>query len=334
MTVADASDGTGSTRESRQQPRTRLNPRVRPIVMYPFVQPQKLDSLELLFATLKTWSDDPEFREPVVVVNNQTKYRSTIPTTDDRGTDSAYKRAVEEIIQPVARLSYCWSVDTCSMWLSGLGEAFEDATRTLAHDDVFFLIPGDFDFSTGAGRQALALLKEIPLKVLNNECAICLGEIQVPLNSAKQLIDTYGTYGLLYNWFPAEAKGIRRHTDKPRTEFFAANYETLKFSLIPNRWYAYEQTLIILLQNMNGENAVRDIKKVPLGLLTDEEATRSTLAAAMMQVERTERALKLFWREQAIGRGRPNWQDEFRSLDAQSASVRDAAMVILRRVLK
>ena len=85
---------------------------------------------------------------------------------------------------------------------------------------------------------------------------------------------------------------------------------------------------------MDGENEVREIKKVELGEITDEEATRSTLAAAMMQVERTERALKLFWRERAIGRGRPNWQDEFRSLDAQSESVRDAAMVILRRVLK
>lgn len=189
-------------------------------------------------------------------------------------------------------------------------------------------------FLTQEGAIALQRLKDIPTKVLYNECAICLGEIQVPLNSAKQLIDTYGTYGLLYNWFPAEAKGIRRRTDKPRTEFFAVNYETLKHSLIPHRWYAYEQTLIMLLQNMDGEGEVREIKTVPLGLLTDEEATRSTLAAAMMQVERTERALKLFWRERAIGRGRPNWQDEFRTLDAQSESIRDAAMVILRRVLK
>ena len=308
--------------------------RIRPIIIYPFVQPFKLDGLARLFETLKTWNSEPEFCKPLVIINNQTRYRSTKPAVEDPRVEAAYKKALKDVIGSTGRLWPCWSVDSCAMWLTGLGESFEEATQSHAYHDVFFLIPGDFDFSTAEGLIALKRLQQIPTKVLVNECSICLGEIQVPLNSAKQLIDTYGTYGLLYNWFPAEAKGIRRRTDKPRTEFFAVNYETLKHSLIPHRWYAYEQTLIMLLQNMDGEGEVREIKTVPLGLLTDEEATRSSLAGAMMQVERTERALKLFWRERAIGRGRPNWQDEFRTLDAQSESIRDAAMVILRRVLK
>ena len=294
----------------------------------------RLDSLQRLFHTLEKWSHEPSFCRPAVVVNNQTRFRNTKPAVEDLRMEAAYRRAVHEIIAPVAKLIYSWAVDTCAMWLRGLGDAFEQATHDGSHHDVFFLIPGDFDFATQEGLDALDKLRGIPEKVLSNECSICLGEINVPINSAKQLIDTYGTYGLLYNWFPAEAKGIRRRTDKPRTEFFALNYETLKHSLIPQRWYAYEQTLIVLLQNMDGEKEVREIKTVNLGLLTDEEATRSTLAAAMMQVERTERALKLFWRERSVARGRANWQDEFRILDTQSSSVRDAAMVILRRVLK
>ena len=85
----------------------------------------------------------------------------------------------------------------------------------------------------------------------------------MPLNSAKQLIDTYGTYGLLYNWFPAEAQGIRNITDKPRTEFFAIDYPTLERALIDSRWYAYEQTVMILLQNMSGKIPVRKITNIP-----------------------------------------------------------------------
>ncbi len=33
------------------------------------------------------------------------------------------------------------------MWLSGLGHSFEGATASGSYHDVFFLVPGDFDFS-------------------------------------------------------------------------------------------------------------------------------------------------------------------------------------------
>jgi hypothetical protein len=308
-------------------------PKIRPIVIYPFVQPRNVGSLQLLFESLAGLSGDERFEKPVTIVNNQTRYRSTKPWVDSDALDSAFRRATTEVVAPVSEIITTWSVDTCALWLRGLGDAFEQAEEQKAHHDVFWLIPGDFDFSTAQGREALGKLQKIPLRVYEAECEICLGEIQVPINSAKQLIDTYGTYGLLYNWFPAEAKGIRKITDKPRTEFFAVNYQTLRQALVPNRWYAYEQTLMILLQNMDGDKAARPIKSEPLGLIADEEATRSTLAAAMQQVERTERALKLFWRERESARGGQDWQDRFRSLDAQSESVRTAAMVILRRVL-
>jgi hypothetical protein len=306
---------------------------IRPVVIYPFSQPRDLKSLEALYAFLKDLTPAEGFSKPQTIINNQTKYRAIGDRAKSSAITLAYQKAIDDIIKPVSDVSEIWAVDTCAMWLNGLGVAFQNAQADKAIHDVFWLIPGDFEYASNPGSIALDLMKEIPMKVFSGEYEICLGEIKVPLNSAKQLIDTYGTYGLLYNWFPAEAQGIRAITDKPRTEFFAINYQTLERALIDSRWYAYEQTVMILLQNMAGKTPVRRITSISLGEITDDESTRSTLAAAMQQVERTERALKLFWREKAEREGTPNWHEEFRRLDAQSESVRTSAMVILRRLL-
>jgi hypothetical protein len=159
---------------------------------------------------------------------------------------------------------------------------------------------------------------------------LAIGEISVDINSAKQLIDTYGTYGLLYNWFPSEAQGIRRLTDKPRTEFFAINDSFLKHAL-GRRWYAYEQTIVLLLQAYVGQTPMRGVRKVKLGKIVDEEAGRSRLDGAMQQVERTERVLKLYWREK--NRDDRSWREHFRILDGQSEKIRSAAMVIFEQIL-
>jgi hypothetical protein len=159
---------------------------------------------------------------------------------------------------------------------------------------------------------------------------LSLGEIKVPLNSSKQLIDTYGTYGLLYNWFPVEAQGIRIITDKPRTEFFAISDSYLSY-VLTKRWYAYEQTIVLLLQAMDGLQPARGIRKLELGEIYDEEQARSRLEGAMQQVERTERVLKLFWRERHSENRQ--WRDDFRRLDRQSEQVRGAAMVIFEQIL-
>jgi hypothetical protein len=308
--------------------------KIHPVVIYPFSQPKSLEDLSRLYTCLKELHADKRFAKPTTVVNNQTIYRSSSTRASDPRTSEAYKTAMNDIVSPVSEVTETWAVDTCSMWLRGLGDAFKRAQHSNAFTDIFWLIPGDFKYATKEGMAAVPILKEIPLKVLSNDCQICLGEIEVPPSSAKQLIDTYGSYGLLYNWFPAEAQGMSAITTKPRSEFFALTYETLEQALIESRWFAYEQTLMILLQNMNGKQPVRRILPVSLGKISDDESTRSTLAAAMAQVERTERALKLFWRERAERDSRLNWHDEFRVLDGQSESIRTAAMVILRRLLK
>lgn len=310
-----------------------LVPRIRPVIIYPFSQPRNLEGLRVLYGELAALKKDVRYLKPTTIINNQTRIRCTREDANPE-LKSAFTVAMNEIVtKEVSYKTETWAVDTCALWQRGLGDAYEHSKYHKAIHDVFWLIPGDFNYATAPGRLAAAKMKRIPENILQGRYQICLGEIQVPLNSAKQLIDTYGTYGLLYNWFPAEARGIRACTDKPRTEFFAISYEFLETILVESRWFAYEQTLMVLLQNMKGREPVRKVGKVELGFITDDESTRSTLSSAIQQVERTERALKLFWREQAEREFRPNWQEEFRVLDAQSESVRTAAMVILRRLL-
>lgn len=307
--------------------------RIRPVIIYPFSQPRSIDGLRVLYEEIKNLQSDDRYIKPVTIINNQTKCRCLRNDTDP-DIKNAYETAMSTIVvDNITDRIETWAVDTCAMWLRGLGDAYEKSKNKQAFHDVFWLIPGDFNYSTDEGKKAVKKIREIPENVWMTVSSICLGEIKVPLNSAKQLIDTYGTYGLLYNWFPAEAQGIRKRTNKPRTEFFAISYEFLNSVLIDSRWFAYEQTLMILLQNMNGKMPVRNMYKVDLGKITDAESTRSTLSSAIQQVERTERALKLFWRDKAEREDRRNWQEEFRFLDAQSESIRTAAMVILRRLL-
>jgi hypothetical protein len=76
---------------------------------------------------------------------------------------------------------------------------------------------------------------------------------------------------------------------------------------------------------------MRGVRKVKLGKIVDEEAGRSRLDGAMQQVERTERVLKLYWREK--NRDDRSWREHFRILDGQSEKIRSAAMVIFEQIL-
>ncbi|HYI13193.1 MAG TPA: hypothetical protein VEK57_29375 [Thermoanaerobaculia bacterium] len=269
----------------------------------------------------KLADDDEKYARPLTVLNRQTAYRNA-SSNDFTAFLNSHVKAFSDVID-------AWSVDTCQMWLAGFGRAFDKKSTVY---DVYWLIPGDFDYDSSAGRDVLAVLERIPNEVYTGNAELCLGEIKVPLNSSKQLIDTYGTYGLLYNWFPAEAQGLRTITDKPRTEFFAISHDYLRKALVSQRWYGYEQTIVILLQGMQGVRPMREIRKFELGEIVDEPIGRDTLASAMQQVERTERVLKLYWRE-LKERQDPLWPDKFRLLDHQSEQIRSAAMVILQQIL-
>ena len=144
--------------------------------------------------------------------------------------------------------------------------------------------------------------------------------------NSKQLIDTYGTFALLYNWFPAEAREIRQYTERPRSEFFAIGHGFL-YEMLRQRWYAYEQTMVLLLwavfsNKRVGRLSVGDISDLPLGT--------ESLASAIMQIERTERVLKTLWleRNQAMA----GLAENYRVLAAQSEPVHRTAQIMLQNL--
>jgi hypothetical protein len=315
-----------ANRKSNTTTPSRIGPNVKqihPIIIYPFSHPNDVSDIEMLYTELIAAlnEDKDKYAKPITVMNRQTYYKN-IKWVHNPGKKKAFEEFRNTIISAHSKILDVWSVDTCQMWLAGFGAAYDDNNTG---DDVYWLIPGDFNYSSK--KEVLNKMKDLPTVVFEGEQDICLGEIEVDVNSSKQLIDTYGTYGLLYNWFPHQAQQIRKITDKPRTEFFAICHSFLR-EILRQRWYAYEQTIIILLQAVIAKKCVH---KIPLGSISDLPQGRDTLAAAMQQVERTERALKLFWRELNLSDG--DWSERFKKLDAQAAQIRGAALVILENLL-
>lgn len=320
--IPDTSDADSIAKRRENEPTEGLR-KIHPIVIYPFTQPRDPRHLEALYGDLlkRVSENTGRYAKPITVLNRQTFHRNS--------SNGTFRTFQHDYVEKYSAVLHTWSVDSCQLWLQGFGHAFDHRATVY---DVYWLIPGDFDYAGKAGQDVLKRFEQIPDAVYSGETELCIGEISVPLSSAKQLIDTYGTYGLLYNWFPAEAQGLRKITDKPRSEFIAIGHDYLKTALISQRWYAYEQTIVILLQGMQGVRPMRTIKKVELGELTDEPTGRGDLAGAMQQVERTERVLKLYWRE-LKGPQDPLWPEKFRILDHQSEQIRGAAMVILQQIL-
>ncbi len=314
-----------------------------PIIIYPFTQPTDQESFHLLVEELIKAirkSSSYKFQKPLIVVNRQTHYRNSevgfeIMSSSER--IKVYKSTLKWLKKHkkagALKILNVWSVDSCQMWLSGFGSCFDESKKNNRANDVYWLIPGDFSYASPGGSEMLKKLIQIPKSVADGECQLCLGEIGAPVNSSKSLIDTYGTYGLLYTWFPAEAQGIRNITSRPRSEFFAINQEFLSTALVNERWFGYEQTIVILLQNMRGNKTVRTVKSIDLGEVPDDSTERKTLTAAMRQIDRTERLLKLLWRDGNQVTLASNWPDRFRQLEMQSEQVRGAAMTIMEHIL-
>jgi len=192
---------------------------------------------------------------------------------------------------------------------------------------VYWLIPGDFNYGTTVGKEVLGRLHDLPEICLELHQDLCIGEIETDHSNSKQLIDTYGTFGLLYNWFPTEAQEIRQYTERPRSEFFAVRHGFLQ-EVLRQRWYAYEQTMVMLLQAIFGQ---KQISRFFVGNISDLPQGKDSLGSAMQQVERTERVLKTFWRER--NEPRSGWTEQYRLLENQSEQVRRTALIILQNLL-
>ena len=333
--------------------------KIHSIVIYPYIDPRDRKDLICLYEHLGFLTkDSSKYKKPVTVLNRQTQDKSEqesrhgerkIPDNCEipyhcqkcelalGSKELRYghiNNFISSYLEEKTHIVNAWCVDTCQMWLTGFGYAFD--LKGGDEGDVFWFIPGDFRYCEDQG-DIFTQMISIPDNIIEPagrlfKYDVCIGEIKVDREDSKQLIDTYGTYGLLANWFPHEAKQIRRITTKPRTEFLAVSRGFLRHAL-SNRWYPYEQTLVMLLQCLRTEHGERKINKIELGTISDLPQGRDALSGAMQQLERTERVLKLFWREQQF-EPVTQWIDTFRRLDTQSEQIRGAALVILANLLR
>src|SRR6266700_6883824 len=316
MKKIDAGTKESQAKPSQTRPKTATRAKIHPVVIYPFRQPGHYSDLEELYQLIARLDEDKDaYARPVTVIDRKTHYAM-----------EANKAFLEFRQKTVARHSDvldAWCVDTCQMWCSGLGLAYEQG----GPDDVYWLIPGDFNYGTAVGREVLGRLHDLPEICVELQQDLCIGEIATDHNNSKQLIDTYGTFALLYNWFPAEAQEIRQYSERPRSEFFALRHSFLR-DMLARRWYAYEQTVVMLLQAVFGK---KRISRFFVGNISDLPEGREPLSSAIQQVERTERVLKALWRER--NQSNAGWIDQYRLLETQSEQVRRSALTVLRNLL-
>lgn len=291
--------------------------RVHPVIVYPYRQPEDYTDLEELYRLVKRLdADRGTYARPLTVMDHK-----TLRTMQGNRRFTAFR---DETVARCSDVLEGWCVDTCQMWYSGLGAAFARG----GPNDVYWLIPGDFNYGSAVGREVLGRLHDLPEICVELGQDVCIGEILADHNNPKQLIDTHGTFALLYNWFPEEAREIRQYTERPRSEFFAIRHAFLE-EMLRRRWYAYEETVVILLCAVG---AGKRITRFCVGNLTDLPEGRETLSSAMQQVERTERVLKTFWRERHEEDA--DWTARYRQLEAQSEQIRRAAFILLEALLR
>jgi hypothetical protein len=291
-------------------------PAIHPVIIYPYRQPQDYTDLRELYQLIaRLDSDKNRFARPITVVDRKTYF--------SMDHNKPFHEFRDNVVSKFSDILDAWCVDTCQMWYSGLGMAFERGSQ----DDVYWLIPGDFNYGSEVGKHVLNHLHDLPEIILELDHDLCVGEIAADHNNPKQLIDTYGTFALLYTWFPNEAREIRQFTERPRSEFFAIRHSFLQ-EVLMQRWYAYEQTMVMLL------HAVFRGKKISrflVGDISDLPEGRESLASALQQVERSERVLKSCWRER--NQAKPDWAEKYRRLEVQSDQVRRAAFTTLENLM-
>lgn len=190
-----------------------------------------------------------------------------------------------EVIQP-------WSVDTCQTWLSAWGHVLDN------YPDVerIIQIPGDMDHVN----DDVDFYENLKSFIQITDSDITIGDFGTgDKYSAKSMVDTYGTYSLMANWFPEVSQGIKGlPLHRPRSEFLNIKASVMRNLLIKNRSFAYEQTLNFLIKSWHYEQKKWKYKLsvYPLGSLSDNKSLRD-YRSCIDQIERIERMLSLLWRE-------------------------------------
>lgn len=238
-------------------------------------------------------------------------------------------------------------VDTCQNWLDGWGWVLEQTTEPRsAHRAV--LLPGDLQ-DLANEQEFFGRLQQFA--EADGQPFIVGDYGSTKPQSTKELIDIYGVFPLVANWFPEAWRAIRSlHIRKARSEFLNIRAPELG-ELLRSRVFAYEQTLNMLIiqwhacwrdANEDFREADRRWKErvgvVHLGNLSDEGSARD-YRGAIDQIERTERMLRHLWRdirEWKVSQDPEKFRklvDDYERLDGRSTRIRDAARLSLWAML-
>ena len=115
--------------------------RIHPVVIYPFRQPDDYRDLTELYKLVAALAAQEEaYARPITVVDRKTH--------NTMARDRRYLNFRNQTVARCSDILDAWCVDTCQMWYSGLGMAFERG----GPDDVYWLIPGDFNYGSAVGQ--------------------------------------------------------------------------------------------------------------------------------------------------------------------------------------
>lgn len=299
----------------------------KPIIIFPYLGYENNKKCEWYFWwTIERCKEiDPK---PIVILTRDTVIRGDAASFIK---DERYKTL--EVVPT-------WSVDSCQTWLAGWGHVLDnypDAERIVQ-------IPGDIDFVA----EDVAFYNNLGGFIEATNSDIIIGDFRTgDQYSAKSLVDTYGTYSLLANWFPEISRSIRSlPLNRPRSEFLNIKTSVLRDLIITNKNFAYEQTLNFLIKSWNFDEATwrHNIAQCFLGTLSDNKSFRN-YRACIDQIERIERMLSLLWREIKEPKKKAGISDimfeahytvfsnEYDKLFAKSNGIMDTARTTLRALL-
>jgi hypothetical protein len=331
------------------------------IILFPYSGYEKGDLREGLFWKLVDCSrKETQGQRPIVILNKDTEIKGKAKAFIDN------QRSKSDV-----EIYRCWAVDTCQMWLAGWGyviDKYENGEYENSKDDRLVQIPGDIDKVSDREGHSGDFFRQLGAFINRTGPDVVIGDFASEDKfSAKELIDLYGTYALMANWFPDVAQACRRQPlelNKLRSEFLNIKTETLK-DMLKDRKFAYEQTLNMIIRSWdfdkNIENKKDDgfwkynITKIDLGVLKDDIRSRQ-YRDCLDQIERTERMLKMLWREfnevdevdeklrhtdpqqydiqyQAYKNKYQEYIDLYDRLDRRSTSIRENSRIIIRNIL-
>ena len=124
---------------------------VHPVIIYPFRQPKDFSGVEQLYQLVaRLDSDKANYARPITVMDRK--------TCETVARDRKFAAFRERAVARHSDILEAWCVDTCQMWYSGLGHAFDRG----GPNDVYWLIPGDFNYGTPIGHEVLGHLHDLP----------------------------------------------------------------------------------------------------------------------------------------------------------------------------